>query len=206
MPTDAVDDPQTISQIAARHGFSVGAAKHMLAAVARGRGGMAQFDHPEFGGPGQWMRGGMTMIGRMFDDALKYRVAALCADLAHLRERDPVLAGSEPAHTDGRRTGAPETGEWWPAGLGQPDSAGAQNDMRYAYFAGPHRLAVQSNGRITVYDTLDHRIFGVSQQQSAGSTLRFTSQLGPVAVESLPAVEGDAVTSAPARPGGSRPP
>ena len=34
----------------------------MLQAVMDGNGTMAQFDHPEFGGAGQWMQGGMTMV------------------------------------------------------------------------------------------------------------------------------------------------
>jgi hypothetical protein len=37
----------------------------MMFAVLNGNGGMAQFSHGEFGGSGQWMRGGMTMIGDM---------------------------------------------------------------------------------------------------------------------------------------------
>jgi hypothetical protein len=38
---------------------------------------MAQFSHPEFGGSGQWMRGGMSMIGDMFNSGLKSRVDSL---------------------------------------------------------------------------------------------------------------------------------
>src|SRR4051794_18579662 len=87
---------QTIDQLAARYGFSREAVTTMLESLARGRGGMAQFDHPEFGGSGQWMRGGMTMVSDMFNDALKSRVAALCADLATLLARDAstMLGGS----------------------------------------------------------------------------------------------------------------
>jgi hypothetical protein len=162
----------------------------MLDAVERGHGGMAQFDHPEFGGPGQWMRGGMTMVGRMFDDGLKGRVAALCEDLARLLQQRPLLSGDS-AREHSRAHAGPEAGEWWTSSLGRPDATGGQNDMRYAYFSTPRRLAVQIHGRLTIYDTLDHQIFGVSQQQADGGTLRFTSQHGPVALESLPIVTGD---------------
>lgn len=40
-----------------RYGFSQDAVVHMMSAILRGRGGMAQFNHPEFSGSGQWMRG-----------------------------------------------------------------------------------------------------------------------------------------------------
>lgn len=163
----------------------------MLDAIERGHGGMAQFDHPEFGGPGQWMRGGMTMVGRMFDDGLKCRVAALCEDLARLLQQRPLLSDVDPAREHPNAAAGPETGEWWISSLGRPDATGAQNDMRYAYFSTPRRLAIQIHGHVTIYDTLDHQIFGVSQQQADGSTLRFTSQHGPVALESLPIVAGD---------------
>ena len=60
------------------------------------------------------------------------------------------------------------------------------------------RLAVDLNGHVTVYDTLDHQIGGVSQQQGGGSSLTFTSQYGTVSVSSLPIVSVDGV------PGGRR--
>ena len=51
-------------------------------ALQRGWGSMAQFNHPEFGGYGQWMRGGMTMVGDMFNASLRNRVDALALDLS----------------------------------------------------------------------------------------------------------------------------
>jgi len=45
--------------LAGRHGFSVDAVTQMMYAVLNGNGSMAQFSHREFGGSGQWMRGGM---------------------------------------------------------------------------------------------------------------------------------------------------
>ena len=84
--------------IAARHGISRGAVDTMLLAVNLGGGTMAQFAIPELGGNGQWMRGGMTMVGDMFDHALKARVDALCNDLSTLLATTTVF------------TSAPESG------------------------------------------------------------------------------------------------
>ena len=53
---------------------------------------------------------------------------------------------------------------------------------------------IELDGRVTVYDTLDHRITGFSQQQSYGGTLSFNSQFGTVDVASLPVVSVDGVT------------
>lgn len=81
--------------------------------------------------------------------------------------------------------------QWWPDGLGQPNATGSQNDLRYAYFADSHRLAVQQGRRTTLYDTGDHRIGGVSQRQQkndGGAT--FTSQDGDVALHDLEVVNG----------------
>jgi hypothetical protein len=64
--------------------------------------------------------------------------------------------------------------------------------MRYAYFSGPRRLAIEQNGQVTVYDTLNHQIGGVSQQQSGGYSVSFTSQLGGVDLSQLPVVSGNA--------------
>ena len=192
-------DPAAVAEIAKRHGFSSEAAQHMLDAVGRGNGSMAQFNHPEFAGSGQWMRGGMTMVSDMFNNPLKSRVDALCSDLSALIAREagggaategrssPSAPAQQPgASGDAGNSGNP--GTWWPAGLDRPNSTGSQNDMRYAYFADARRLAVDRGGRVTVYDTLDHGISGVSQQQSGSATLRFSSQHGSVDLESLPVV------------------
>jgi hypothetical protein len=85
------------------------------------------------------------------------------------------------------------SGQWWPADLGVPSGSGAQNHVRYAYFNPAHRLAVDSNGHVTVYDTLDHQISSVSQQQGGGGSLTFTSQYGTVSVSNLPIVSVDGV-------------
>ena len=83
--------------------------------------------------------------------------------------------------------------DWWPRDLRFPNSTGAQNNVRYAYFAQARRLAIEVNGQVTVYDTLDHSIGGFSQQQSYGGTLSFNSQYGLIDVASLPVISVDGV-------------
>ena len=89
------------------------------------------------------------------------------------------------------------SGDWWPADLRWPNSTGAQNGVRYAYFAQARRLAIELDGQVTVYDTLDHQIGGFSQQQSYGGTLSFNSQYGLIDVASLPVMSVDGVASEP---------
>ena len=58
---------RTLADLAQRYGLSQEALEAMAHAVARGGGTMAQFNIPDLGGSGQWMAGGMTMVGDMFD-------------------------------------------------------------------------------------------------------------------------------------------
>ncbi|MEO7336176.1 MAG: SHOCT domain-containing protein [Caldimonas sp.] len=87
--------------------------------------------------------------------------------------------------------GAARPAGWWPGDLGRPASTGAQDGARYAVFPETHRLAIETAGRVTVYDSLDHRIGGVSQQQSGHATMTFTSQHGTVELDRLPVVSHD---------------
>jgi hypothetical protein len=59
-----------LQNLAQRYGVSVDAVTSMLFAVSNGGGTMAQFNVPELGGSGQWMQGGMTMVGDMFNYGL----------------------------------------------------------------------------------------------------------------------------------------
>lgn len=77
---------------------------------------------------------------------------------------------------------------WWPDDLGQPSSSGSQNAMRYAFFPEKRRLLIECDGTLTTYDSGDHRISGVSQQQSHAHTLAFTSQNGVVNLDELPKI------------------
>jgi hypothetical protein len=165
----------TIADIAQRHGFSPQAARAVADALRHGNGTMAQFNHPELGGMGQWVAGGMLMIGDMFNNDLKVRVGALCRDLAAAPGPIPAAAEEQPG----------QTRNWWPDDLGSPTATGAQNDMRYACFPNQRRLAVMQGGRVRVFDTGEHRIGGFSQQQSGTQTLAFHSQMGTVRLEDL---------------------
>ena len=79
---------------------------------------------------------------------------------------------------------------WWPDDLGQPDTSGAQNDLRYAYFANRHRLAISRGGKTTVYDTGEYEVRGVQQQQGGeGADLTFSSQNGEVPFSRLKLVK-----------------
>jgi hypothetical protein len=164
-----------IDDIAARHGFSTDAVRAVAQALRHGGGRMAQFDHPELGGMGQWAVGGLIMIGDMFNHGLKARVDALCNDLATAGGPVPAAAELEPG------TEQP----WWPQGLGTPAATGAQDATRYASFPDRHRLAVMQAGEVRLYDTGEHRIAGFAQQQGGGQSLRFVSQLGDVRLADL---------------------
>ena len=74
---------------------------------------------------------------------------------------------------------------WWPDDLGQPSSTGSQNGMRYAFFPEARRLLVENGGTVTTYDSGDHRIGGVSQQDGSSRSLAFTSQDGMVNLDEL---------------------
>ena len=200
---------QKIDELARRYAVSTDAVMTLLQAVVNGHGSMAQFNHPELGGGGQWMQGGMTMVGDMFNYGLKAKVDGLCSELSQLLAQQPFVPSPERSNAVARwqracscRGAAPAAGpaNWWPAELGSPNGSGGQNQIRYAYFSAARRLAVDLNGHVTVYDTLDHQIGGVSQQQGGGSSLTFTSQYGTVSVSSLPviSVDGVSVDSVPA--------
>ncbi len=212
MPELTPNGQKIVNDLATRHGFSAEAVTQMLIAVIHGNGGMAQFSHPEFGGSGQWMRGGMSMIGDMFNNTLKARVDSLCEDLANLVSQQPGLLGTGSFQSQNQSSGAAKSSsqplglsslfvpdpraQWYPAELGSPSSSGSQNDTRYAYFASAHRLAVDTGGEVWVYDTLNHQIGGFSQQQGGSGSITFSSQFGTVLLTDLPVVmrNGKAVT------------
>jgi len=229
MPELTSEGQQHVTELAQRYGVSVDAVMTLLHAMVKGHGTMAQFDHRELGGRGQWMAGGMVMVGDMWNNALKTTVDGLCTALSRLvtpevfqaqpasshrqSQRVPHQQRGGVSHPDSGRTPAavsvfvPSSAggsaeEWWPADLGAPTTSGAQNTMRYAYFPAKRRLAVAVHGQVTVYDTLDHHVSGVSQQQGAGSSCTFSSQYGVVALHTLPIMASnrpEAASSAPTR-------
>ena len=191
-----------VADLAQRYRVSDGAVRTLLDAVIRGGGAMAQFSHPELGGSGQWMRGGMTMVGDMFNPGLQSTVSGICSELSSL-----LASGSALVTPAARSAGAFGNfgGDWWPEDLGRPSSSGGQNDAAYAYFPGPRRLAIRRAGTITLYDTGDHAISGVQQQQGTRGSLEFSSQFGSFTVDTLPVVGGEGPGPAP-RPAPPSPP
>jgi len=198
---------QKIIELAQRYGVSTDAVMSMLQSVVNGNGTMAQFFHTELGGGGQWMMGGMTMVGDMFNYSLKSKVDGLCTELSQLLSQQPFVPPPAPSNQSqwqsdnsfnrfvpGQSGGS---GSWWPAELSSPNGSGGQNNVRYAYFSNARRLAVDLGGNVTVYDTLDHQIGGVSQQQGVGGSLTLSSQYGTVDVASLPIVSINGVAPQP---------
>lgn len=176
-----------IDDLAQRHGFSHDAIAHMLLALQQGNGAMAMFSHTEFGGPGQWMRGGLLMLSDTLNYPLKHRVDALCHEISDWLDTAALFADDTPPAS---LQGATSThGNWWPAGLGLPTATGEQNGLRYAYFDTAGRLAVEHGGVLVVYDTLDHCIQGVaSARQDGNNAITFTSQHGVMDLALLPVI------------------
>jgi hypothetical protein len=209
MPELTQQGQRIVGDLASRHGFSTDAVQHMLVAVMNGNGQMAQFSHPEFAGSGQWMSGGMTMIGDMFNNYLKGNIQSLCADIASTLQQQGTLfqsgsfqsqsqngVDSQSQMSGGVRGNSslfvPDPSQnWWPTDLGSPNATGSQNQTQYAYFGDSCRLAVKTGSSVWVYDTLQHRIGGFSQQQGAGGSITFSSQFGTVHLSSLPVVMRD---------------
>ena len=182
-----LNEDSFIDRVSIRHSVSRDAVRTILRALRSGGGSMAQFSHSDFGGMSQWSPG-MTMVGDMFNNSLKSKLDAVCAELAAYVAETPSRGRDREAIETSYRSA--KGSNWWPADLGTPSSVGAQNDLRYAVF--PRRLVINDGGHVEIYDTGDHRIFGVAQAQSADQTLTFTSQDGLVRVKDLPKVKNDA--------------
>jgi hypothetical protein len=198
------DGRKIADDLAHRHGVGSDAVAALLYALELGNGTQAQFNHPDLGGMGQWSQGGMIMVGDMFNQGLKHRVDALCSEIASLLRSQPPLHQPDANSSQSQSQSGGDTGvslfirgsgnssnNWWPAELGSPASTGAQNNLNYACFPLARRLAIRRGGRVSVYDTDEHRITGFSQQQSGDQSLTFTSQFGLVRVADLPVVVGE---------------
>jgi len=181
--TDLTNDGRrTIAQIAARYSLSTDTVEAMARAMERGGGTMAQFNIPELGGGGQWMMGGMTMVGDMFNTGLQNTVVNLCGDLSNSMKEAPFFRTVE------------SSGGGWPTEFGNPAVTGGQNAMRYAYFPQARRVVIDpGDGQpMRMLDSGEHVIGGFSQQQSNGSDpvlgLSFSSQFGQFSLMSLPEI------------------
>jgi hypothetical protein len=148
---------------------------------------------------GQWSQQGMIMIGDMFNSGLKARVDSLCRELSARLSRTqdfPTSTTQVQSQSQGHNGASVSTAvsgpSWWPSELGTPASSGAQNGLRYAYFPGPRCLVINDQGKITLYDTGEHQISGISQQQGGDQSITFTSQLGVVPLYDLPLLRFEA--------------
>ena len=213
-----VERQEAVRAAARRHGLSEGAIDVLWDALVRGCG-QAQFSHPELGGMGQWSGGMLQIGDMFNVGLKAKVAAACADLAAQTREnREATLSDLSQTPGQGRadfeppfgagshRTSVPRTGfaasvdglehnrasdrlEWWPASYGAPASSGCQNAMRYACFPDRHRLVVDRDGHVTIYDTSHHRLSGVSQAQSRHQSLAFTSQYGSVGLESFVEVD-----------------
>lgn len=179
---------QNMINVANRYGISVNVVTELTQTLMGSNGTMAQFNIYELGGGGQWMQGGMTMVGDMFNNQLKNTVDGLCGELSNLIQQGAIQYKPLPKVENQNNGGF--NGNWW-GDLGFPNSTGSQNNTSYAIFSNIGRLAIQENGKVTVFDTLDHQIGGVGQQQSGNYSVSFTSQYGNVDLNSLPIVSGE---------------
>ncbi len=172
---------------AQQFGLSQDAVRSMMDAISAGGGNQAQFSHPEIGGMGQWQAGGMVMVGDMFNSGLQALVSNLCQSLSQSYFNGSFYAPQPVRGAGGMSLGG---GQWWPADLGQPSSTGMQNNMGYAVFPQSARLATLIDGNVRVFDTGQHMIGGVSQQQGSGTSVIFTSQFGNVSTLDLQIIAG----------------
>jgi hypothetical protein len=201
MQTLTKEGRATVEMLASRHNVSFEAARAVLFALVAGGGTQAQFNHPDLGGMGQWSQGGMVMIGDMFNHGLKARVDALCADLAEALRQGLSLAMRQPPSGPSSSLFVPAApSSRWPEDLGSPASSGSQNDLHYAFFPQSRRLALDHGGRITVYDTGDHRITGFAQAQGGGQSISFTSQHGLIDLAALHQISPEKAEAAKAPP------
>jgi len=186
---------QQLQQLAQRYQVSADAVWVLFKALQRGNGSMAQFNHPELGGNGQWASSGMLMLSDMFNQALKKTVDGLAKELSSLLQEQPATFKTEAADVAVTPESEPAAqaqtqpfAAWWPDSLGEPSSMGSQNQTHYAIFPRQRRLAIWDQGRVTVYDTLDHAINGIAQQQGREHSLSLRSPKGEVRLEALPVV------------------
>ena len=117
------------------------------------------------------------------------KLDAVCTELAaYVAQTASTDQGRSRDDPEVSYRAARQGSDWWPVNLGTPSAVGTQNELRYAVFPDSRRLAIKDGGRVEIYDTGNHRIFGMAQAQSADQTLTFTSQDGLVRVKDLPKV------------------
>jgi hypothetical protein len=184
-----MDSTKLVQEVSQRNRLSEEAVGILLKALESSGYSMAQFNHPDLGGMGQWS-GGMTMIGDFSNSELKGRVERACSELVEgmkgeegIKERSKLEEGS--TSNDSVGSSKSNNKNWWPEDFGAISSSGSQNGCDYAYSSATHRLALRNDSKVTIYDTGKHEIYGVAQQQGRSSSLEFQSQLGTVTAGEL---------------------
>jgi hypothetical protein len=77
----------------------------------------------------------------------------------------------------------------WPSALGIASTSGTSAEMRYAYFPQNRRLAVESLGVLTIYDTAEYQFRGMLQAHSAEAVgVSILTQRGRVRLTDLATV------------------
>ena len=176
------DPQQRLMDVAQRHQLSVEAIDVLHRSLLSGGYHMAQFNHSDLGGMGQWSNG-MIMIGDFSNSDLKQRVKSACEDLTAIfgKTKSSLLEAMPEAEV--------QSSNWWPKALGAAASTGAQNNHSYAYFPAHCRLAVKQGTAVTIFDTGEHQFFGATQEQGLSNSLSFESQHGRVDTSQLKVVE-----------------
>ena len=165
-----------LQEIAGHHKVSVDLLRELLRDLQASRGRQVHFNHPDFGGVGQW-RPGVVTISDIFNHKLRAKVDAVCTELAELVDTGVVERSMDTA---------PVTK------YGNPFVKGVQNQFEYAYYPAAKRLVVKSARGNAVYDTSGYQITGVTQQpQQAEATqsLMFNTAQGPITLDSLREVQ-----------------
>ncbi|AEI50688.1 hypothetical protein [Runella slithyformis] len=171
-----------IQEIAEKYNVSEQTVRTLLEGLKASGGRQVQFNISELGGMGQW-QGGMVMIGDMFNNSLKAKVAELCSELAPLSQSmDEEAKGQDAdiAETDRKSVEKRPSASF----------SGSQNGHQYAYYASENMLEMEQNGQVTRYSTEGYALSGVQQSQdNGGRSLRFSYPGGTVSVNDLKKAE-----------------
>lgn len=171
-----------IQEIAAKYNVSEQTVRTLLDGLKMSGGRQVQFNISELGGMGQWS-GGMVMIGDMFNNGLKAKVAELCSVLAPLSQ---TMAEEEKK----QESTASETEKTPAKKRSSASFSGSQNGHKYTYFASENILEMEENGQVTKYSTDGYALSGVQQSQdNGGRSLRFSYPGGTVSVNDLKRAE-----------------
>ena len=156
--------------MAARYHLSLELLRQLWIGLQMSGGRQVQFNHPEFGGAGQWTPG-KPVVSDIFNKSLKNKVDQVCTELATLLEQ-PAERSLSPDH----------------AQYGNPFLKGVQNHVEYAYYPAARRLVVSDSRGRTVYDTASHQITGIAAI-SVTANLVFLTPMGTISTQDLKTVE-----------------